>query len=143
MVETGGIKLTETDSADIQSLLAQSLNKDFPENSFQHIFWEEQTKLNAFKNKHQMRWHPLIIRYALALKYSSTSAHRLVSAYLSLPLERNYTHWCSVSNGAQVPFIDHAWKTISESGVSKDHLQFTLLMDEMKIKQGLVLARGL
>ena len=42
MVETGGIKFTETDSP---------LNEDFPENSFQHIFWEEQRKFSALKNK--------------------------------------------------------------------------------------------
>ena len=145
MVETGGMKLTETDSADIQSLIAQPLNKDFPENSFQHIFWEEQRKFNALKNKRQMRWHPLIIRYALALKYSSTSAYRLVSGYLSLPSERtlrDYTHWCSVSDGVQIPFIEHARKTLNESGISKLQLQFTLLMDEMKIKQGLVFSKS-
>ena len=65
------------------------LNKDFPENSFQHMFWEEQRKFNALKNKRQMRWHPLIIRYALALKYSSTSAYRLVSGYFVTSFREN------------------------------------------------------
>ena len=47
-----------------------------------------------------------------------------------------------MSDGVQIPFIEHARKTLNESGISKLQLQFTLLMDEMKIKQGLVFSKS-
>lgn len=80
--------------------------EQFEEGSFECIPWEEQT----LKEKRQMKWHPLIIRFALVLRYVSTSGYRVAanSGFLSLPSERtlrDYTHWCSVKDGVQMPFI--------------------------------------
>ena len=79
---------------------------------------EEQKKYNALKDKCQMRWHPLVIRFALSLKYASTAAFQQVTklGFLALPSERtlrDYTHWCTIKTGVQDPFIDqlkHALK---------------------------------
>ena len=90
-----------------------------------------------------MRWHPLIIRFALSLKYASSAAYRTVtrSGLLSLPSERtlcDYTHWCSVQNGVMFPFIHKAKRVMAQQGFQKVDYQFALVMDELKIKSGLV-----
>ena len=60
-----------------------------------------------------MRWHPLLIRFALSLKYASCSCIRtnklLSFGFLALPLERtlhDYTHWCPTISGVQLHFIE-------------------------------------
>ena len=66
--------------------------------------------------------------------------------FLLLPSERtllDYTHWCSVTDGVQIPFtsIEHAQKVLKDEGMGKDKPKFTLLMDEIKIKQCLVFSK--
>ena len=66
LIEREGVRLTEEDAADIQTVMAETSDKvedDFVEDSFQHILWEQQRKYNALKDKRQMRWHPLVIRF--------------------------------------------------------------------------------
>ena len=146
LIEREGVRLTEADAADIQTVMAETSDKvddDFVKDSFQHILWEQQRKYNALKNKRQMRWHPLVIWFALSLRYASSTAYRTVtrSGLLSLPSERtlrDYTHWCSVRNGVHFPFIDKAKKVMAQEGFEKEDMQFALIMDEMKIKRGLV-----
>ena len=50
----------------------------FPLNSPQHIFWDQQRRYNTLRDKCQMRWHPLVIRFALNLKYLSGTAYQAV-----------------------------------------------------------------
>ena len=149
LITKEGITLTEVESSDMNTLLtdiSEKINGDFPKDSFQYFLWEEQRKYNHLKSKRQMKWHPPIIRFVLALKYASTSAYRVVSnsGFIKLPSERtlrDYTHWCSVADGVHIPFIEHAKMVMKDEGMSEDELKFTLLMDEMKIKQGLVFSK--
>ena len=53
-----------------------------------------------------MKWHPLSIRFALSLKYASSSAYHMArnSGLIALPLDRtlrDYTHWTTVKDGIQ------------------------------------------
>ena len=149
LITKEGVTLTEGESSDMNRLLSdvsEKINDEFPKDSFQYILWEEQRKFNHLKNKRQMKWHPVIIRFALALKYASSSAYRMVSSsgFIKLPSERtlrDYTHWCSVADGVHIPFIEHAKTVMKDKGMSEDESKFTLLMDEMKIKQGLVFSK--
>jgi len=93
-----------------------------------------------------MRWHPVVIRFALNLRYMSTTAYRGVkqSGFLKLPSERtlsDYTHWASAHSGLQVEFVEMLKQMISHDLPSSDHHVCTLSMDEMKIKSGLVFSR--
>ena len=50
---------------------------------------------NKQKNKRGMRWHPLIIRFALNLRYLSATAYKAVGNFLALPSKhtlQDYTH---------------------------------------------------
>ena len=146
LIESEGVRLSREDAADIQTIMEENSDKvddAFAEESFQHILWEQQKKYNALKDKRQMRWHPLVIRFALSLRYASSTAYHTVSSsgLLSLPSERtlwDYTHWCSVKNGVHFAFIDRAKRVIAQEGFEQQDKQFALIMDEMKIKSGLV-----
>lgn len=112
----------------------------FPKDSVQYILWEEQKKYNALKD-------PLVIRFALSLKYASTAAFQQVTklGFLALPSERtlrDYTHWCSIKAGVQAPFINQQKRAIKEEKFTEDKKQFCLLMDEMKIKSGLAFSKS-
>ena len=88
-----GMKLSSADSEDFSRLmdeLTPSVDQQFSEDYPQHLLWQEQLKYNRLNKKQQMRWHPLIIRFALNLLYSSRAAYHAVtsSGFLSLPSER-------------------------------------------------------
>ncbi len=46
-----------TDISDLISELNPTVEQQFPPDSPQHIFWEQQRR--RFKEKRQMKWHPL------------------------------------------------------------------------------------
>lgn len=144
-IDDEGITLTEKDSDDVTSILSDvsPLVKSFSEGSIQRIFWDQQEKYNSLKDRRQMQWHPLLIRFALNLKYASTSAYRAVrgSGLISLPSERtlrDYTHWTSIRDGPQVEVLQHIKRTIALDEMSPSEKHFALSIDEMKIRSGLV-----
>ena len=85
--------------------IAAAVAESFPTDSVQRIFWEQQNKYNSVEHR-QMKWHPYMIRFALNLKYASTTAYRAVqqSGVIALPSERtlrDYTHWVAIKDGPQ------------------------------------------
>lgn len=77
VIRREGVKICQEDEEDVQALLnevAPTIEQD--RDSPQYVLWQEQKKFNALKEKRQMRWHPLIIRFALSLFYSSRAAYR-------------------------------------------------------------------
>ena len=145
LIEKESVLLQPDDAADVSSIvneMAQKVEESFPQGSPQRIFWEQQRLYNSTKDRRQMRWHPLVIRFALNLKYLSSSAYRAVhqSGIISLPSERtlaDYTHWTSPHAGVQLEFIEE-FHTMLESDCSHGQYHCALSMDEMKIKSGLV-----
>ena len=70
-IDKHGVELTADDSKVLSQLtadLSQQVEKQFPEGSFQRIFWEQQMQHLRLKDKRAMRWHPAIIKFALNLK---------------------------------------------------------------------------
>lgn len=73
------------------------------ENSFPHIFWQQQFEA-AQKSPKGMRWHPLMIRWCIYLRHKSSGAYDLLreSGVVSLPSQRtlrDYTHYIPPSTG--------------------------------------------
>ena len=65
-----------------------------------------------------MRWHPMVIGFALNLKYLSASAYQAVhlSGVINLPSERtlsDYTHWTSPHSGVQLKFVEDFHKALT------------------------------
>ena len=83
------------DSGAISELVDDSSKILGMSQSFYKIFLQQQ-KYWHLKDKRSMCWNPLIIRFALSVKYSSTSAYQTLGPIFALPslhFLRDYTHW--------------------------------------------------
>lgn len=90
-----------------------------------------------------MRWHPLITRFALNQinKYLSSTAYSAVWNFIALPSERtlrDYTHVMKFEAGTSSRIINRLKEDMCLEGSSQSQKKFALLMDEMKVKKGLV-----
>lgn len=150
LIDKEGIVLFDKDDNDVATLfenVSPQVTAEFSEDGFQRLLWKQQKQYNSLRDKRQMRWHPTIVRFALSLHYASTSAYHFVtkSGFLSLPSERtlrDYTHWCSVNNGVHFHFIQQMKKELDRQGVVGKKRLFCLLMDEMKVRSGLVFSKS-
>ena len=101
LISSQSMCLQDSDAADICDIVTEVspvVEDTFPPDFPQRILWDQQKHYNSLRDKRQMRWHPLIIRFALNLKYLSGTADRALcqSEVISLPSERtlsDYTHW--------------------------------------------------
>ena len=96
LIHDEGIELVEEDASDIGQLIADSdgassnSTQQSAKSHFQKIFWDQQSKYNSLHDKRNMRWHPLMIRFALNLIYLSSiaNAYCAVGSFLALPSRR-------------------------------------------------------
>jgi DNA transposase THAP9 len=110
---------------------------------FQQIFWEQQKKAASIKNKRGMRWHPLMIRLALRIRMLSNTAYEALkeSGAISLPSQRtlfDYTHHMQAVEGCQKQVIFKIVNDLNKQSIPSNRRQFTLMFDEMNIKNNLV-----
>ena len=68
------------------------------------LFWNQQLELLKFKDKRQIRWHPMMIRWCLSLKLLSSASYLALrsSNLVILPSERtlrDYTHIVKAKTG--------------------------------------------
>ena len=146
LIDKDGVSLTEQDTSDVASIfesVTDDVIKNFKEGSIQQIFWEQQKNYSSLKNKKSMKWHPLLIRFALSLKYASSSAYHMArnSGLIALPSDRtlrDYTHWTTVKDGIQKEMVQQMKKCLRFEDMQTYEKQFALSMDEMKIRSGLV-----
>ena len=139
LIQNHGVNLDGPDAGDVASLISEMtplVQSKFAPNSPQQIFWDQQVKYNNFKDTRQMRWHPLIVRFALNLKYLSSSAYRAMrkSGIIHLPSERtlsDYTHWTAPHSGVSLEFIEEFVRMMNDVPCSQKHC--ALSMDEMKV----------
>lgn len=145
-IERGGIDMHADDLDDLEEIF-QSVDKDVAASDhFQKVFWDAQRSYRKLKNKRTVRWHPLMIRFALNLKYLSSNAYRAVGKFLSLPSERtlrDYTHIVRVDAGVSQSLIERMKKDLGFDGSSTAVRMIGVIMDEMKIKSGLVFERNM
>ena len=125
-------KVVEQASDEIEKLLE--------DDSPQKVLWQEQMKALKKTDKKQMRWHPTIIRWAIAIHSKSPAAYKLIkeSGFMILPaigtLNR-YTHFADAKTGVHCEIIQ---QMVDEMNVEKDYQKnVTLVCDEMKLKSGL------
>ena len=110
-------KLTKQNGVSVDTCLGQDLITIMDEKSdeiarvyragsFRRLFWEQQLKAAKAKGISGMRWHPMMIRWALNLKMiSSAGYHSMRTAgFIQLPSERtlrDYTHFFKEKPGFQ------------------------------------------
>ena len=131
-------------SQDAHNKFKQMLDScEMEEGSFVKKFWEEQQK--AFQRRSGgMRWHPMMVRFAVLLHSQSPSSYRSLRelGVLKLPAEstlRDYTNVLHPQSGFQLEvFLD--LKKETESLIDNQRW-VCLLFDELSIKSGLVYDR--
>lgn len=135
-----GETLNESDNCDILQLAEDcqtTVSDQFPEGSFQRIFFQQQLKYNSLLNKTSMRWHPAIVRWCLYLKHKSAKAYEGVRAFLPLPSERtlfDYSNFLDTGTGFKTSVIQH----FSEQAKLQTSTFVGILQDEIKVKSDLV-----
>ena len=148
LIAEEAISFQDEDVADVSQVMADVspvVESNFPIDSPQRIFWEQQRQYSILKDKRQMRWHPLVVRFALNLKYLSSTAYRAIHqcGIIHLPSERtlfDYTHWAKVHTGVQIEFVER-FSSMVEQDVSCGHHHCAITMEEMKLKSGLVFSK--
>ena len=127
---------THSDLVTIVEQQSSVVAKQFPPDSFAHIFWQQQVKAAKCSKSKGMRWHPLMIKWVLYLQYQSAGAYETVRSYVALPSQR--TH----HSEAHVGFLDEANKqlmAVADVGRIPDWQKYVVvLMDEMHIREDLI-----
>ena len=142
-------ELSEEDTQDIQTLVKEcspNLETVFPDpDSFERIFWEEQLKYNKLKSKASMRWHPLIIKWALLIKSKSSKAYQTMreQGFIHLPSERtlyDYSHFLPSTLGFVPEVVDKLVEECKLKGMFKEEWSsyVGILQDEVKVKDDLI-----
>ena len=72
-----GIEFSEDDSIKLEELFSQTDEalKDYSQDHFHKVFWDQQCQYNKLNCKKKMKWHPLMIRFALNL-YNTCQVQR-------------------------------------------------------------------
>ena len=136
-------KELEDDLTKIMEEKTDEILQKYPSDSFHHLFWNQQLEALRVRDKRQIRWHPMMIRWCLSLKLiSSASYHALRSSnLLVLPSERtlrDYTHFVKAKPGFQ-PEIDQQLCRDAKLDSIPDYQKYVcLVFDEIKVKEDLV-----
>ena len=120
-----------------------SVKKAYPEGSFSRLFWEEQLKAASVKDARLIRWHPVMVKWCLNLKLLSSSAYHAMrrSGFIKLPTERtlrDYVHYTSNKCGFQDTVHQQLLQEVDQANIPSSRRYVSLILDEMKIKEGLV-----
>lgn len=145
LIDRDGIDLAEEDVSEFNDLVDEVDETVKTRSHFQKIFWDQQRAYNNLHNKRSMRWHPLMIRFALNLKYLSSGAYRAVSHFLALPSNRtlcDYTHVLSAESGVSHSLIERLKKDMNFDSCAPPEKLVSIMLDEMKIKSELVFNRS-
>ena len=128
-----------------KSQAVDSKNKE--EDSFKLIFWNQQILNASQTNKKQIRWHPLIIRWALYLHHRSSGAYETLrdSGVISLPSSRtlrDYRHFTSTKPGFSTIADIQLHELMQLKRPTKMAKYVFLLIDEIYLKEGLVYSKS-
>lgn len=146
-IKASGINIGRHLHDELHTLMQQyskTITEQHEEDSFQSIFWLQQLKAFLLEKKTQMRWHPLIIRWALYLHYKSSGAYEALrkSGIIFLPTTRTLQDYQHISRCSQIGFSATADHQLLELIKQKQPAHLAryvfILIDEMYLKEGLI-----
>ena len=119
----------------------------FKPGSPQHLLWAQQQEQAKKKDKRGMRWHPLMIRWSLAIRHTSPAAYRQLrnSGFLCLPCESTLSKFLNFTSPTSGFNVDIIKNLVSEANLSKEpeyKRNVSLVYDEMKISSKLVYSKS-
>ena len=119
----------------------EEIRGTYPPKSFLRLFWDQQLMAMKTKESRQVRWHPMIIKWCLKLKFLSSRAYGTLRSVLTLPSDRtlrDYTHWIDSSPGFHAD-VDKQLVEEAKVKTCPDFQKYVcLLFDEVRIKEDLV-----
>ena len=143
-----GVSLDHELSSDFQSIVTQSnddIAKQYPQDSFQQIFWDQHYEALTKKNPHQIQWHSAMIKWCLSLKLQSSSCYNTLrpSGVIQMPSDRtlrDYVNWAKPTTGFSTSVDNQllAEAVIGSSLTPSHHQYVCLVFDECKIKEDLI-----
>lgn len=154
LIESDGVNVDEDLSNDFSKVLEEERKKteadlkdgkltaeEMQQKTFFDIFMQEQLKASQVKGANGMRWHPLLIRFALQLKMCSTQAYNCARTFMKLPCERtlyDYFHIYDVDEGVKFDFINEVSQQVKNLK-NYSYQRFHILMcDEIVISEKIV-----
>ena len=142
-IETSGKHINESLESDLVTLYSKADSRVVP--PFMKLFWEEQQKY-LVRSKTGRRYHPMIIKFCLALAAKSSSAYSELrydpekgSGVLVLPSLRSlrdYRNYIRPTRGCNPKVVWDLKEKTKE--FSEQERYVAILLDEMKIQDDLV-----
>ena len=134
---------TTSDLSTIMEGENRNVQKLYPEGSFQRIFWDQQLEAAKYQKACNMKWHPLMIKWCLYLRYKSSGAYELLreSGCVKLPSQRtlrDYTHVIKKATGFSLELDAQLMKAADIECLEMWQKCVMLILDEMKIREDLV-----
>lgn len=149
IIDKQGVSLDETSHSDIKKVMEEIATKKVGEinTPFREIFWSQQMKAATTSDSRQMKWHPLMIRWALYLRHQSNKCYETLreSKCIVLPSQRtlrDYTHYLHNQAGVSREVTEDLMR-VAKVDTMKDYQKCVCLaIDEMHIREGLVFNKG-
>lgn len=149
LMESGSVEVNKVLHQDLSTIMQENhskILKDFPENSFQALFWNQQMQALSAKDSRQFRWHPMIIKWCLHLKMISSAGYHAMrsSGFINLPSERtlrDYTHLIKAATGIQPEVSEQLRKEAKMDDLEEWQKYVAVVFDEVKIKEDLVYSK--
>ena len=138
-----GVNLNSDMHDDVCSIMKQEndeIVRLYPEGSF---FWSQQLDASRVKKASSMKWHRLMIKWCLYLRYKSSGAYEALkeSGCLKLPSQRtlrDYTHVIKAANGFTLEGDEQLVRVAELSTLKEWQKCVALVIDEMFIREDLV-----
>ncbi|XP_071855159.1 uncharacterized protein [Apostichopus japonicus] len=146
LVEKESVTIDSEELLKVIKCNEKELESILPANTHCALLWEQQKKALQSKSSKGMRWHPAIIKWAIALHSKSSSAYDILrdSGFLILPHPSTlhmYTHFTPPSSGLNVGLLQRFFDSLKLSSLEPHQKLVNLIFDEMKIKAGLVFSK--
>ena len=145
-MEQEGIVVDKQLENDLHTIMLEhtkEVNMKYAKDSFHLLFWDQQLRVLKTKDKRQVRWHPMMIRWCLSLKLLSSASYNALrsSNLLLLPSERtlrDYTHFIKAKPGFDPRVDEQLCREAKIDSVPEYQKYVCLVFDEIKVKEDLV-----
>ena len=150
VIEKRGVPLDSTTTSDLSQIMAEEESealKGIQPGTFQYIFWQQQ-KEAAAKDSRGMRWHPVMIKWALFLKHQSSTAYETIrqSGCIHLPSQRTLRDYsqCVKSLPGFSKAVDEQLSQAASLTTCEAYKKLVvILIDEMYLREDLVYEKQL
>lgn len=138
--------MNQSSSKDLLQIMNEHSNtvrNTYAEGTFTRLFWDKQLKAASVKNPRQTCLHPVLVKWCLSLQLMSSATYHALSSsgFIKLPPERtsgDYTNYFENRPGFQDELNKQLTDEIEKISLPQSRKLVGLILDEMKVKEGLV-----